>query len=92
METVTTESGITDQAAIALDKLIFQMQDQGWTYGAPCEQVEKMDRLIVEGNGRAIGMKCKECKGKMQYHPFVRGEREYQVWCLCGECGERREL
>lgn len=90
METVM-EVEITDQAAIILDKLIFQMQLDGWECSAPDEQVERMDRLIVEGDERVRGMRCSRCRGKMGYHPFSR-KGEYKVWCVCEGCGEKREL
>jgi len=88
---ITMEVEITDQAAIILDKLIFSMQLEGWECSAPDEQVERMDRLIVEGDEHVRGMRCKRCKDKMGYHPFNR-DGEYKVWCVCMGCGERREL
>ena len=59
---------------------------QGFRVGAPTEEVEAMDAMVVERRP------CRKCGGAMEYRGYHKPNgrfTEYIAMAICGSCNHR---
>jgi len=92
---VQVDTVLTSTARDAIDRLYWEMEAEGYRAGAPSEEVEEIDRLVIEGGDQgAVCFKpksCVKCGGELSYQPYVK-ERSYRSFTICTRCGRVREF
>ena len=67
-------------------KFFNDIEDQGYSYGAPSYEAEKFDERV------ANEAKCDKCGyNGLRYHPFSK-PGSYRAFTLCPECGNIDEF